>query len=128
MPPDPPPPPSCRCLRNLLLSHSPPPSENPGYGPVSPKSIDGDITRKPIDGYKSTTPESPTMVTTSESPPRAPRMYCLPNSQKKSLFFISPRRPGTGDIPMTLCLRSVPFSFRTVTQKRIDVFSRNFAS
>ena len=30
MPPDPP---SCRCLRHLLLSHSPPPSQNPGYGP-----------------------------------------------------------------------------------------------
>ena len=33
MPPDPP---SCRCLRHLLLSHSPPPSQNPGYGPAPP--------------------------------------------------------------------------------------------
>ena len=43
------------------------------------------------------------------------------------------RRPGMGDIatpPVRLCLSvrpSVTFSFRTVTQKRIDVFSRNFA-
>ena len=45
------------------------------------------------------------------------------------------RRPGTGDIatpPVRLSVRlsvcpSVTFSFRTVTQKRIDVFSRNFA-
>ena len=49
------------------------------------------------------------------------------------------RRPGTGDIAtppvrpsvrlsvrLSVCL-SVTFSFRTVTQKRIDVFSRNFA-
>ena len=41
------------------------------------------------------------------------------------------RRPGTGDIATppvrpSVCL-SVTFSFRTVTQKRIDVFSRNFA-
>ena len=41
------------------------------------------------------------------------------------------RRPGTGDIA-TLLVRlsvrlSVTFSFRTVTKKRIDVFSRNFA-
>ena len=45
------------------------------------------------------------------------------------------RRPGTGDIAtppvrpsvrLSVCL-SVTFSFRTVTQKRIAVFSRNFA-
>ena len=38
------------------------------------------------------------------------------------------RRPGTGDI-VTYCLSirlSVTFSFRTVTRKRIDVFSQNF--
>ena len=32
MPPDPP---RCRCLRHLLALHSPPPSQNPGYGPGS---------------------------------------------------------------------------------------------
>ena len=45
------------------------------------------------------------------------------------------RRPGTGDIatpPIRLSVcpsvrLSVMFSFRTVTQKRIAVFSRNFA-
>ena len=49
------------------------------------------------------------------------------------------RRPGTGDIAtppvrpsvcLSVCLSvcpSVTFSFLTVTQKRIDVFSRNFA-
>ena len=48
------------------------------------------------------------------------------------LFFlvISHRAvgPGTGDIatPLSVC-PSVTFSFRTVTRKRIDVFSRNFA-
>ena len=41
------------------------------------------------------------------------------------------RRPGTGDIEtplirLSVCL-SVMFSFRTVTQKRITVFSRNCA-
>ena len=48
------------------------------------------------------------------------------------MFFYLPRRrrPGTGDIatPPSVCLSiclSVMFSFRTVTQKRIDVFSRN---
>ena len=42
-------------------------------------------------------------------------------------YFYLPRRrrPGPGDIA-TVC-PSVTFSFRTVTQKRIDVFSRNFA-
>ena len=57
------------------------------------------------------------------------------------LFHYLPRRrrTGTGDIAMppvclsvrpSVCLSvrpSVTFSFRTVTQKRIDVFSRNFA-
>ena len=56
-------------------------------------------------------------------------------------YYYLPRRqrPGTGDIAMppvrpSVCLSvcpsvclSVTFSFRTVTQKRIDVFSRNFA-
>ena len=42
------------------------------------------------------------------------------------------RRPGMGDIatPPSVCLSvrlSVTFSFRTVTQKRIDVFSQNLA-
>ena len=37
------------------------------------------------------------------------------------------RRPGTGDIATPPVCPSVTFSFRTVTQKRIDVFSRNFA-
>ena len=38
--------------------------------------------------------------------------------------YLPPRqRPGTGDIATP----SVTFSSRTVTQKRIDVFSRNFA-
>ena len=41
------------------------------------------------------------------------------------------RRPGTGDIatpPVRLSVcPSITFRFRTVTQKRIDVFSRNFA-
>ena len=35
--------------------------------------------------------------------------------------------PGTGDIAMPPVRPSVTFSFRTVTQKRIAVFSRNFA-
>ena len=47
-----------------------------------------------------------------------------------SYFYLLRRqRPGTGDIatPPRLSVRlSVTFSFRTVTQKRIDVFSRNF--
>ena len=56
-------------------------------------------------------------------------------------YFYLPRRrwPGTGDIATppvhpSVCLSvcpsvclSVTFSFRTVTKKRIDVFSRNFA-
>ena len=39
MPPDLP---SCMCLRHLLASHSPPPSQNPGYGPesCSPKVVE----------------------------------------------------------------------------------------
>ena len=37
------------------------------------------------------------------------------------------RRPGTGDIATPPVRLSVTFSFRTVTQKRIAVFSRNFA-
>ena len=28
--------PSCRCLRHLLVSHSPPPYQNSGYGPAPP--------------------------------------------------------------------------------------------
>ena len=50
-------------------------------------------------------------------------------------LFLSPAGavgPGTGDIatPPSVCpsvCPSVTFSFRTVTQKRIAVFSRNFA-
>ena len=43
------------------------------------------------------------------------------------------RRPGTGDIATPPSVRpsvhlSVTFSFCTVTQKRIAVFSRNFAT
>ena len=58
----------------------------------------------------------------------------------QSCFYLPRRRrPGTGDIatpPICLSVRpsvcpsvclSVTFSFRTVTQKRIDVFSRNVA-
>ena len=55
---------------------------------------------------------------------------------KHNVFIISRGAEGrTGDIAMppvcpsvcpSVCL-SVTFSFRTVTQKRIDVFSRNFA-
>ena len=56
-----------------------------------------------------------------------------------SCYLPRRRRPGTGDIAMppvrlsvcpSVCLSvclSVTFSFCTVTQKRIDVFSRNFA-
>ena len=42
--------------------------------------------------------------------------------QAMHMFFIS-----RGDIAMPPVRPSVTFSFRTVTQKRIDVFSRNFA-
>ena len=50
-------------------------------------------------------------------------------------YLLRRRRPGTGDIATppvrpSVCLSvrlSVTFSFRTVTQKRIAVFSRNFA-
>ena len=46
-------------------------------------------------------------------------------------YLLRRRRVGTGDIampPVRLSARlSVTFSFRTVTQKRIDVFSQNFA-
>ena len=52
-----------------------------------------------------------------------------------NFYLLRRRRPGTGDIAtppvrLSVCLSvrlSVTFSFRTVTQKRIDVFSRNFA-
>ena len=57
--------------------------------------------------------------------------------EKKLSYCYPPRRlrPGTGDIatpPVCPSVRpsvrpSVTFSFRTVTQKGIDVFSRNFA-
>ena len=52
----------------------------------------------------------------------------------KCNYLLSPAGaigPGTGDIATPpICLSvcpSVTFSFRTVTQKRIAVFSRNFA-
>ena len=64
-------------------------------------------------------------------------VYCLLILIINSFHCYLPRRrrPGTGDIatpPVCLSVRpsvclSVTFSFRTVTQKRIDVFSRNFA-
>ena len=55
------------------------------------------------------------------------------------VFFLSPAAPNARDgrycnappsVRLSICLSvypSVTFSFRTVTQKRIDVFSRNFA-
>ena len=64
------------------------------------------------------------------------KIKCDFNVYSSDLF---PRRalgPGMGDIamPPSVCLSvhpsvclSVTFSFRTVTRKRIDVFSRNFA-
>ena len=61
-------------------------------------------------------------------------MYCNAHMMYMYTYFsYLPRRqrPGTGDIatpPVRPSIRlSVTFSFRTVTQKRINVFSRNFA-
>ena len=67
------------------------------------------------------------------TPPPHPR---TPKNMKKKTFFLSPGAPKARDgrycnaprpsVCPSVCL-SVIFSFRTVTQKRIDVFSLNFA-
>ena len=57
-------------------------------------------------------------------------IWGMGNTPLGHYYYLPPRRrPGTGDIVMSVRLSvcpSVTFSFHTVTQKRITVFSWNF--
>ena len=60
----------------------------------------------------------------------SPCLILWPIYEKLVVIFISRRRrrPGDGYIATPPICPPVTFSFRTVTQKRIAVFSQNFAS
>ena len=55
-------------------------------------------------------------------------MYDVASHLQHYCFYLPRRRrPGMGDIATPSVCLSVTFSFRTVTQKRMDVFYGNFA-